>query len=410
MNGLTLKDLDVKGKRVIVRADFNVPMEKGKVTDDTRMVKTLPTIQYLVKHSARVILISHLGRPKNKEKEFSLRPIADRLSQLLKQPVKFVPDCVGKIAQKETESLKDGSVALLENLRFYKEEEKNDHTFSKSLADLGDLYVNDAFGAAHRAHASTVGITEYLPSAAGLLLAKEIEYFDRVLENPDRPFTAILGGSKVVDKIKVIENLMNRVDYLLIGGAMAYTFLKARGHKIGNSKFDFESLEIAKQVLEKTKHVKIQFLLPIDHVIADTVTEGAKTEISEIDIPDGWIGVDIGPKTVERYQAVISKSKTVVWNGPVGVFEIKAFSEGTCQIAESMSRLTGATTVIGGGETAAAVVKLGLEPKLSHVSTGGGASLEYLEGRVLPGIEALNKSKQDSSKKLKKIEPQKLKS
>lgn len=404
MNCPQLKDLEVRGKRVIVRVDFNVPMEKGKITDDTRIVKSLPTIQYLVKQSARIILMSHLGRPKNKEAEFSLKPVAERLSKLLKQPVKFVPDCIGKIAQKETESLKNGAVALLENLRFYKEEEKNDPEFSKSLAGLADLYVNDAFGAAHRAHASTAGIADFLPAAAGLLLAKEIEYFDRVLEKPERPFTSILGGSKVVDKIKVIENLMRRVDYLLIGGAMAYTFLKARGHKIGSSKFDFEGFEVAKQILEKTKQVKIQFLLPIDHIIAETVTEGAKTEISDLDIPNGWIGVDIGPKTIERYQAVISKSKTVVWNGPVGVFEIKAFSEGTTQIAEAMGRLKGATTVVGGGETAAAVAKLGLEHKLSHVSTGGGASLEYLEGRVLPGIEALCKSKSGSTKKLKKIE------
>ena len=408
MNCSQLKDLEVRGKRVIVRVDFNVPMEKGKITDDTRIVKSLPTIQYLIKQSARVILISHLGRPKDKEREFSLKPIADRLSGLLKQPVKFVPDCIGKMAQKETEALKNGSVTLLENLRFYKEEEKNNPEFSKALASLGDLYIDDAFGASHRAHASTVGITEFLPSAAGLLLAKEIEYFDRVLQKPERPFASILGGSKVIDKIKVIENLMSRVDYLLIGGAMAYTFLRARGHKIGNSKFDFEGLKVAKQILEKTKQVKIQFLLPIDHIIAETVTEGAKTEISEIDIPDGWIGVDIGPKTIERYQAVISKSKTVVWNGPVGVFEIKAFSEGTTQIAEAMSRLKGATTVVGGGETAAAVAKLGLENKLSHVSTGGGASLEYLEGKILPGIEALCKSAQNSAKKFKKAETQKL--
>lgn len=407
MNFHTLNDIEVKGKRVIVRVDFNVPMEKGKITDDTRIVKTLPTIQYLIKHSAKVILISHLGRPKNQESEFSLKPIANRLGQLFKQPVKFASDCIGKAAQKEIETLKNGSVVLLENLRFHKEEEKNDPKFSKSLAELGDLYVNDAFGAAHRAHASTAGITEYLPSAAGFLLAKEIEYFDRVLEKPERPFTAILGGSKVLDKIKVIENLMSRVDYLLIGGAMAYTFLKARGHKIGSSKFDFEGFEVAKQILEKTKQVKIQFLLPIDHIIAETVTEGAKTEISEVDIPDGWIGVDIGPKTIERYQAVISKSKTVMWNGPVGVFEIKAFSEGTSQLGEAMAQLSGATTVIGGGETAAAITKAGLENKLSHVSTGGGASLEYLEGRILPGVEALIKSKQSSSKKPKKTESQK---
>ncbi|MBI4358883.1 MAG: phosphoglycerate kinase [Candidatus Omnitrophica bacterium] len=386
-----LKELKIPGKRVIVRVDFNVPMDdKGRVSDETRIVKTLPTIQFLVKQKTRVILISHLGRPKGrKDSQFSLKPVAEHLSKLLKRPVKFIPDCIGPLAKKETMGLKSGEVALLENLRFYQEEEKNDSRFSKELASLADLYVNDAFGAAHRAHASTVGITQFLPSAAGLLLAKEIEYFDRILRNPERPFAAILGGAKVVDKIKVIENLIAKVDYLLIGGAMAYTFLKARGYKIGNSKFDFEGFETAKQILERVKQSRVQLMLPQDHIVAETVTENAKTDTSDIDIAEGWIGVDIGPRTTERFRTVLAGAKTIVWNGPVGVFEIKPFSNGTRHIAECLAQLKGATTVIGGGETAAAVTQLGLEDKMSHVSTGGGASLEYLEGRVLPGIEAL---------------------
>ena len=389
----TVKDIEVRGKRVLVRVDFNVPIDqKGQMTDDTRLVKTLPTIQYLMKQGARTILISHLGRPKGKKNsQLSLKPAAARLSKLLKQPVKFVDDCVGTEAKTESNKLKNGEVALLENLRFHPEEEENNSEFSKSLASLAEIYVNDAFGAAHRAHASTVGVTQFLPSVSGLLLAKEIEYFDRILRNPEQPFVAILGGAKVVDKIKVIETLMAKVDYLLIGGAMAYTFLKARGHKIGSSKFDFEGFEMAKKILEKAKERKVQFILPVDHVVAETVTEGARTNIADSDIPEGWIGVDIGPKTIEHCQTVIKKAKTVVWNGPLGVFEIKAFAEGTRQIAECLAGLKNATTVIGGGETAQAGMELKLEDKFSHVSTGGGASLEYLEGKILPGIEALTK-------------------
>ena len=392
----TVKDVEVKGKRALVRVDFNVPMDaKSQISDDTRIVKTLPTIQYLTKQGARVILISHLGRPKGKkDSHFSLKPIATRLSKLLNQPVKFVDDCIGETVEAATSKLKNGEIALLENLRFYPEEEKNDAQFSKSLASLADIYVDDAFGAAHRAHASTAGVAQFLPSVSGLLLAKEVEYFDRILKKPEQPFVAILGGAKVIDKIKVIENLMTKVDYLLIGGAMAYTFLKARGHKIGSSKFDFEGFEIAKKLLEKAKEHKIQFILPVDHLIAETVTEGAKTNISDLDIPEGWMGVDIGPKTIEHFQAVIKKAKTVIWNGPLGVFEIKAFAEGTKQIAECLANLKNATTVIGGGETAAAVMELKLEDKLSHVSTGGGASLEYMEGKALPGIEVLSKRTQ----------------
>ena len=396
----TLKSLQVRGKKVIVRVDFNVPMDqKGQISDDARIQKTLPTLRYLIDQGARTILISHLGRPKGKkDAQFSLKPVAQKLTKLLKRNVKFIPDCIGATAKKGTEDLKNGEVVLLENLRFYPEEEKNDKTFSKALASLGDLYVDDAFGAAHRAHASTVGIAEFLPAACGFLMAKEIESFDRVLKNPERPFTAILGGAKVLDKIKVIENLMSKVDYLLIGGAMAYTFLKARGYKIGNSRFDLEGFETAKQILEKAKQVKIQFILPLDHVIADNVTDKARVDISEIDIPEGWMGVDIGPKTIERFQTVLQKSKTIVWNGPLGVFEIKAFANGTRQIAECLANLKNVTTVIGGGETAAAVAQLGLEDRMTHVSTGGGASLEYLEGRTLPGIEAImNQSKEKVS-------------
>ncbi|MBI3999953.1 MAG: phosphoglycerate kinase [Candidatus Omnitrophica bacterium] len=401
MNYRTLKDAAVRGKRIIVRVDFNVPLDqKGRITDDSRIVKTLPTIRYLIDQGGRIILMSHLGRPRGKkDPQFSLKIVSERLSKLLKKPVKFIPDCIGPVAKSGTTALKNGEVALLENLRFYSQEEKNDTEFSKSLASLADIYVNDAFGTAHRAHASTAGIAEHLPSAAGLLLAKEIEYFDRVLEKPERPFVAILGGAKVVDKIKVITNLMSKVDYLLIGGAMAYTFLKARGHKIGSSKFDFDGFETAKVILEKAKQSKVQFLLPVDHIIAETVTESAKTDISEVDIPEGWIGVDIGPKTIERYQTILQRAKTVIWNGPVGVFEIKAFANGTRAIAECLASLKGTTTVIGGGETAAAIAEMGFEEKMSHVSTGGGASLEYLEGLRLPGIEALSTQPKEKIKK-----------
>lgn len=395
MNKKSVKDIDVSGKRVIVRVDFNVPLANdNSVSDDTRIIKTIPTIQYLIDKGAKIILMSHLGRPKGKkDPKYSLKPVAERLSELLKKPVRFAPDCIGAIAEKETALLKNGEVTLLENLRYYAEEEKNDPGFAKSLASLAEIYVNDAFGAAHRAHASTEGITKFLPAVAGLLLAKEIEYFDRALEKPDRPFVAILGGAKVVDKIKVIENLMTKVDYLLIGGAMAYTFLKAQGHTIGNSKFDSEGFEIAKQLLEKSKNSKVQIVFPEDHIVAQQVADNATTQVSAIDIADGWLGVDIGPKTVEQFRSVLQKAKTIIWNGPLGIFEIAAFAQGTKQIAECLAKLKSqATTIIGGGETAAAVAELNLSEQMSHVSTGGGASLEYLEGQALPGVEALLKN------------------
>ena len=395
MSKQTVEDVDVRGKRVIVRVDFNVPLdEQGNISDDTRIVKTLPTIQYLINHGARTLLISHLGRPKGKkDPHYSLQAVSQHLSQLLKHPVRFIPDCVGPTVEKAAVSLKDGEVALLENLRFYAEEEKNDPAFAKSLAQLAQIYVNDAFGAAHRAHASTEGISHFLPAVAGFLLAREIEYFDRALERPERPFVAILGGAKVVDKIKVIENLMTKVDLLLIGGAMTYTFLKAQGHQIGNSKFDADGFQVAQQLLEQTKRLQAEMLLPEDHIIAEDLDAESKTRVAPIDIPDGWIGVDIGPKTVDRYSSILQKAKTVVWNGPLGIFEVKAFSQGTRQIAKCLAGLRSATTIIGGGETAAAVAALGLSNQMSHVSTGGGASLEYLEGRTLPGVEViLNKN------------------
>src|SRR3989338_1878188 len=390
MNKKTIENIDVRGKRVIARVDYNVPIEGDKITDDARIVKTLPTVKYLIKQKAKIILMAHLGRPKGKkDPKYTLKPVADHLAKLLGQPVKFVPDCIGEIAQRETANLKEGEVVLLENLRFYAEEEKNDDNFLKQLASLGEVYVNDAFGAAHRAHSSTAGIAKYLPAVAGYLLAKEIEYFDKALQNPEKPFLAILGGAKVVDKIKVIENLMTKVDSLLIGGAMAYTFLKAQGHTIGKSLFDAEGFDVAKSLLEKAKQMKIQMLFPVDHVIYDKVEAGAPTQLCGIDIPEGKLGVDIGPKTVDQFTNVLKNAKTVIWNGPLGVFEIPAFSNGTKKIAEFLGDLKQATRIVGGGETAAACTEFGVEEKMSHVSTGGGASLEYLEGKVLPGVDAL---------------------
>ncbi len=390
MNKQTISDIDVKGKRVIIRADFNVPLDKsGNITDDARIAKTIPTIKNLLERKAKVVLMSHLGRPKGKpEAEFSLAPVAKRLTELLKQPIELTPDCVGPEVESKVKNLKDGQALLLENLRFHKEEEKNDPAFSKQLASLADIYVNDAFGAAHRAHASTEGIAKHLPAVAGFLLAKEIEYFSKALENPDRPFVTILGGAKVSDKIKVIENLLSKVDGLLIGGAMAYTFLKSQGLAIGKSKLDEPGIDIAKQILAKAKQEKIEILLPVDHVVSQEISENAPTKVVD-EIPEGWMAVDIGPKTVQEFSKRLSASKMVIWNGPVGIFEMKPFANGTKQLADTLSKLK-ATTIIGGGDTAAAVKEFGYEEKMSHVSTGGGASLEFLEGIELPGVRALN--------------------
>lgn len=386
----TVRDVPVKGKKVLVRADFNVPQdEQGCITDDARIVKTLPTIQYLIGQGAKVILMSHLGRPKKVQPEFSLAPAAKRLSELLKKPVPLADDCIGAKVQAMINALKDGDVLLLENLRFHPEEEKNDPAFAKQLAAGADVYVDDAFGAAHRAHASVEGVTHHVPVAvSGLLLEKEIAYLGKALSGPDRPFYAILGGAKVSDKIAVIENLMTKVNGLIIGGGMAYTFLRAQGQDIGNSKFEAASEQIARDILEKAKKAGVKICLPCDHVIADSFSEKADHRVSDT-IPAGWMALDIGPKTIEFFKKELAPAKTIVWNGPLGVFEWEAFAAGSREIAKFVATLK-ATTIIGGGDTASAIKEFDLEDKMSHISTGGGASLEFLEGKVLPGIAALS--------------------
>lgn len=391
MNKKTVRDIDVKNKRVIVRVDFNVPLdEELNITDDSRIKGALPTIQYLINNDAKVILMSHLGRPKGKVKDgLRLAPVAKRLSELLGREVKKLEDCVGDEVVKAISGLEPKDVVLLENLRFHPEEEANDSEFAKQLASLADLFVNDAFGTCHRAHASTEGITKYLPSVAGFLVSKEIEYFEKVTKNPDKPYVAILGGAKVSDKIDVITNLAKKVDAILIGGAMAYTFLKSEGLNIGNSKLESDKVDLAKEILTNTKSKNIHILLPNDHIVADKIDANAKIETVDKEIPEGKIGLDIGPKTVKEFQEVLKGAKTVVWNGPVGFFELTPFSKGTKELAGFLAD-SNATTIIGGGDTAAAINELGLGKKMSHISTGGGASLEYLEGKTLPGIAALN--------------------
>ncbi len=391
MQKQTVHDVDLQGKRVLMRVDYNVPLnDQGEITDDARIVKSLGTVKYCLEKNARVILMSHFGRPKGKpDPKMSLKPAAERLSKLIGKNVALLPDCVGPEVEKHVAAMKDGDVAVLENLRFHAEEEKNDEAFSKKLAALGDLYVNDAFGTAHRAHASTVGVTQYLPAVAGLLVAREVEYFDRAITNPERPFVTILGGAKVSDKVKLITNLLEKVDYLLIGGAMAYTFYKVLGIGIGTSKFEPEGVKAAEEALAKAKAKNVPLLLPVDRVISEQFAANVPTQTVEGDIPEGWMGLDIGPKTVEKYKEILAKAKTVVWNGPVGVFEMQPFDRGTRGLAEFLATRQDATTIIGGGDTAAAVKLFGLEEKMSHVSTGGGASLEYLEGKTLPGIAAL---------------------
>ncbi len=391
MNKKNVTDVDVRDKKVIVRVDFNVPLDKqGNITDDARIKAALPTINYILENKPRVlILMSHLGRPKGEVKaEFSLAPVAKYLDDVLPGGVKFLSDCIGNEVKKAIDGAPRGSVILLENLRFHKEETKNDAGFAKSLAELADLYVNDAFGAVHRAHASTEGITKFLPAVAGFLLGKEISFFDKALSNPERPFVAILGGAKVSDKITVIENLLDKVDTLLIGGGMAYTFLKSQGHSIGNSKLDEAGLEIAEKLLKKARDKGVKLLLPTDHIVAQEFNENAQSKYSEIDIEDGWLGLDVGQETVEAFKKELLTAKTVVWNGPLGVFEFEKFKMGSQAIAECLAS-SEAMSIIGGGDTAAAVKAFGLEDKMSHISTGGGASLEYLEGKVLPGIAAL---------------------
>ena len=393
----TIKDVDLKGKRVLIRVDFNVPLDDNlNITDDIRIRAALPTIKYALDKGAKVILMSHLGRPDGQVNEgLRLTPVAKRLRELLNRPVTALKDCIGEDVTKTVAAMKAGDVVLLENLRFHAEEEKNDPNFAKELASLGDVFVNDAFGTAHRAHASTEGVTHYLPSVAGFLLEKEIQYLGNTVDNPKRPFVAILGGAKVKDKIKVIDNLLNKVDALLIGGGMAYTFLKVQGKTIGSSKLDKDGLDTAKNALDKAAKKKIPILLPIDHIIGDKFDASANVKTVGEDIPDGWMGLDIGPKTIKLFEDKLKTAKTIVWNGPLGVFEMDKFAKGTEDVAKFIAGLKGVVSIIGGGDTAAAMVKFKVEGKMTHISTGGGASLEYLEGRGLPGIDALN-DKSDS--------------
>lgn len=392
MNKKTLKDIDIRGKKVIVRCDFNVPQDKeGNITDDRRIKGALPTINYLLDNDSKVILMSHLGRPKEGyDEKYSLKPVSKRLSELLGKEVKLACDkeVVGENAIKLTSNMKEGDVVLLENVRFIKTETKNDIDFAKKLASLADIYVNDAFGTAHRAHSSTAGIAQFLPSVAGFLIEKEITVMSKALENPQRPFIAILGGAKVSDKIGVINNLIEKVDGLIIGGGMSYTFLKAQGHSIGNSLIEEDKIEYAKEMLKKAEDKGVKIYLPIDHVCAKEFKADAESSVFEGDIKDEYMGLDIGPRTIEKFKEVLGEAKTVIWNGPMGVFEMPAFAVGTKAVAEALSNISG-TTIIGGGDSAAAVEKLGYAEKMTHISTGGGASLEFLEGLELPGIAAL---------------------
>jgi phosphoglycerate kinase len=396
MAKLTIKELDLRGKRVFLRVDFNVPLKDGVVTDDTRIRETLPTLRLAIEKGARLVLASHLGRPKGSRNEkYSLKPAAKKLEELLGKHIEFSDDCVGPEAEAKSKSLKDGDVLLLENVRFHAEEEKNDLAFSKQLAALCDgLFVCDAFGSAHRAHASVVGITHFVKqSAAGLLMEKELAYLGEAINNPERPFVAILGGAKVSDKIEVVENLMKIADVLLIGGGMAYTFLRAQGQRIGKSLVENEKLDLAKDLLDHARARDFKFLLPVDNVIAPEFKADAPAKVVDVGaIPDDQMGLDIGPRTMALYAAEIAKAKTIVWNGPMGVFEMPAFAKGTLAVAEAVAGATdgGATSIVGGGDSVAAVHQSGVADKISHISTGGGASLEFLGGRKLPGVEALS--------------------
>jgi len=390
-----VRDVNITGKRVLMRVDFNVPLdEKLNITDDTRIRAAMPTIKYILEKDAKLVLMSHLGRPKAKPAdEFRLTPVAKRLSELLEKQVPKLDDCIGPEVEKRVAEMKAGDVILLENVRFHPGEEENDEAFSKKLASLGEVFVNDAFGSCHRAHASVEGVTKYLPSVAGFLVEKEITYFEKVLKNPEKPFSLILGGAKVSDKIGVIKNMLKLADFLFIGGAMAYTFLKSRHIGVGASRVEEKKLKLAAKIFEDAAKEKTSIILPEDHIVADRIAEDANIQyIDDISIPEDMIGLDIGPKTVAKFKSILKDSKTIVWNGPLGFFELPPFSKGTAEIARFITTLD-ATTVIGGGDTAAAITQLGLEDKMSHISTGGGASLEYLEGKILPGIAALNDKK-----------------
>ena len=398
MKKLSIDDVELKDKRVLVRVDFNVPLDKSKdITDDRRITSSLPTIKKIISDGGKAILMSHLGRPKGgPDPKFSLFPVAKRLSGLLNKEVKLAPDCVGEEVKKMVDQMKPGGVLLLENVRFHPEETKNDEGFSKQLAELGDVYINDAFGSAHRAHSSTEGVTKFIKiSAAGYLMQKELDYLGEAISNPKRPYCAILGGAKISGKIDVINNLLNKVDVLLIGGGMAFTFFKAEGKEIGKSLLEAEKIEVAKDLLNKIKNSKVKFLLPVDVVAADEFKNDSFCCVVDVDkIPADKMGMDIGPKTIVAFKNEILRSKTVVWNGPMGVFEMENFSMGTMEVAEALAKATkeGAITVVGGGDSAAAISKAGLENNVSHVSTGGGASLEFLEGKELPGVVALSDS------------------
>ncbi|MEH7118518.1 phosphoglycerate kinase [Neobacillus vireti] len=392
MNKKTLKDIDVKGKRVFCRVDFNVPMQDGKITDETRIRAAVPTIQYLMEQGAKVILASHFGRPKGQVvEEMRLTPVGVRLSEILGKDVKKADEAYGDSVKAIINSMNEGDVLLLENVRFYPGEEKNDPELARNFAELADVYVNDAFGAAHRAHASTEGIAHNLPAVAGFLMEKELDVLGKALSNPERPFTAIIGGAKVKDKIGVIENLLELVDNLIIGGGLAYTFVKAQGHEVGKSLLEADKLDLANSFIEKAKQKGVNFYMPVDVVVADDFSGDANKKVVSIEeIPADWEALDIGPKTREIYSDVIKNSKLVIWNGPMGVFEIDAFAGGTKAVAEALAESEGTYSVIGGGDSAAAVEKFDLADKMSHISTGGGASLEFMEGKALPGVVALN--------------------
>ena len=391
MSKKTVKDIDLKGKKVLVRCDFNVPMDEQKnITDNTRIVAALPTIKYLLENNCAIILCSHLGRPKGEFKpEFSLQPVAKELARLLDKEIIMAKDVIGEDATSKAADLKQGEILLLENVRFHREETDNDEEFSKKLAEMAEVYVNDAFGAAHRAHASTAGVAQFLPAVSGFLIEKELKFLGNAISNPERPFVAILGGAKVSDKIGVIDSLLEKVDTLMIGGGMAYTFFKAQGYGVGDSICELDKLDLALELMAKAKEKGVKFMLPVDTKIGKEFKPDTKSKIVPwTEIPDGWEGFDIGTKTIEMFSEELKNAKTVVWNGPVGLFEFDQFAVGTSSIAKVLSEID-ATTIIGGGDSAAAVKKAGLEDKMTHISTGGGASLEFLEGKKLPGIECL---------------------